>query len=83
MPFNKSTRSYLFRELASQWRPGPLSWRDARLMFKGATVAAILKAERALAFERAKMDRAYVARQNRDGRWIVWDCKSDHAVEFN
>ena len=45
--FNKSTRSYLFRELvynsfAEKGRYGALSWREARLMFKGATVAAML-----------------------------------------
>ena len=38
--FNKSTRSYFFRGLVAMHR-GPLSWREARLMFKGATVAAI------------------------------------------
>ena len=48
--FNKSTRSYLFRALVfEQARVNPkidLTWRQARLMFKGATAAAILKAER-------------------------------------
>ena len=48
MPFNKSTRSYLFRELIYNHfsRYSALTWREARLMFKGATVAAIIKAER-------------------------------------
>ena len=44
MPFNKSTRSYFFRSLVAEHdrvRPMVLTWREARLMFKGATVAAI------------------------------------------
>lgn len=32
--------------------------------------------------ELAKGDRHYVARQGRDGLWYVWDCVSDHRVEF-
>ena len=36
-----------------------------------------------IARERAKDDRHYVAREGRDGRWYVWDCVSDHRVEFN
>ena len=32
--------------------------------------------------ELAKHDRHYVARQNGSGEWIVWDCVSDHRVEF-
>ena len=48
--FNKSTRSYFFRSLIEdarrkhrvyRWGPHALTWREARLMFKGATVAAI------------------------------------------
>ena len=46
MDFNKSTRSYYFRQLvfnhAQTTGNAPLTWREARLMFKGATVAAIL-----------------------------------------
>ena len=38
--FNKSTRSYYFRLLVADHK-GPLTWREARLMFKGATVTAI------------------------------------------
>ena len=50
MPFNKSTRSYMFRALVAAHDdktrgPGKLTWTEARLMFKGATVAAIFKAE--------------------------------------
>jgi hypothetical protein len=45
--FNKSTRSYFFRQLvvdhAYKTRNADLSWREARLMFKGATVAAIYR----------------------------------------
>ena len=46
MPFNKATRSYYFRTLAYEWflkngHNAPLSWTEARLMHKGATVAAI------------------------------------------
>jgi hypothetical protein len=46
MTFNRPTRSYLFRELVYQFfvthgHTAPLSWHEARLMFKGATVAAI------------------------------------------
>ena len=53
MPFNKSTRSYFFRQLVAKLDAevcrggnGPmiLTWREARLMFKGATVAAIYHA---------------------------------------
>ena len=53
--FNKSTRSFFFRRLINEhmteWnkiRPGLpiLTWREARLMFKGATVAAIVYAKR-------------------------------------
>jgi hypothetical protein len=40
--FNKSTRSYMFRELVANHYDA-LTWREARLMFKGATVAAILR----------------------------------------
>ena len=36
----------------------------------------------ARAKELAKHDRHYVARQNGSGEWIVWDCVSDHRVEF-
>ena len=42
--FNKSTRSYFFRQLVANHK-GDLSWREARLMFKGATVAAIARHE--------------------------------------
>ena len=38
--FDKPTRSYFFRSLVAAHK-GDLSWREARLMFKGATVAAI------------------------------------------
>ena len=53
--FNKSTRSYFFRGLVAEHDAavckagkGPmiLTWREARLMFKGATVAAIVYAQR-------------------------------------
>ena len=38
----------------------------------------------ALARELAKGDRHYVARPDRVGDgWHVWDCVSDHRVEFN
>jgi hypothetical protein len=48
--FNKSTRSYLFRALvaeADRKSKGPLvlTWTEARLMFKGATCAAIYRAQ--------------------------------------
>jgi hypothetical protein len=33
--------------------------------------------------ELAKGDRHYVARQNGSGEWLVWDCVSDHRVEFD
>jgi hypothetical protein len=50
MPFNKSARSYYFRELVAnrdfETAGEDLSWREARLIFKGATVAAIVKANR-------------------------------------
>jgi hypothetical protein len=32
--------------------------------------------------ELAKQDRHWVAHDCGDGRWIVWDCVSDHRVEF-
>ena len=35
------------------------------------------------AIELAKHDRAYVVRPIGNDRYIVWDCKSDHRVEFN
>jgi hypothetical protein len=49
MPFNKSARSYFFRALVAAHddktraagKPMILTWREARLMFKGATAAAI------------------------------------------
>ena len=52
--FNKPTRSYYFRSLVAEHDvkickagKGPmiLTWAEARLMFKGATAAAIYKAE--------------------------------------
>ena len=43
--FNKSTRSYFFRQLVANTHV-KLTWREARLMFKGATVAAIVFARR-------------------------------------
>ena len=51
--FNKSTRSYFFRSLVEdarrkhrvyKWGPHELTWTEARLMFKGATCAAIYRA---------------------------------------
>jgi hypothetical protein len=45
--FNKSTRSYFFHALMVEaMRKGDITWREARLMFKGATVAAIVYAKR-------------------------------------
>ena len=41
------------------------------------------KGSEAWARDRAKRDRAYVARQAHDDTWFVWDSKSDHRVEFN
>ena len=53
MPFNKSTRSYMFRALVAAHddktrgpgKPMVLTWTEARLMFKGATCAAIYRAQ--------------------------------------
>ena len=33
--------------------------------------------------KQAEDDRHYVAREGRDHRWYVWDCVSDHRVDFN
>ena len=41
------------------------------------------KGSEAWARRRAQDDRAYVARQARDDTWFVWDCQSDHRVEFD
>jgi hypothetical protein len=37
----------------------------------------------AQARELAATDRHYVARDCGNGLWCVWDCVSDHRVEFN
>ena len=48
--FNKSTRSYFFRQLVvdrfHRVPCAPLTWHEARNMFRGATVAAIIYARR-------------------------------------
>jgi hypothetical protein len=36
----------------------------------------------AQARELAEGNRYYVARQTKDGTWYVWDCVSQHRVEF-
>jgi hypothetical protein len=51
MPFNKSTRSYMFRALVAEFdnrtraagTPMTLTWREARLFFRAATAGAIYR----------------------------------------
>ena len=38
---------------------------------------------KALAVELAKQDRAYVVLAIGEDQYVVWDCKSDHRVEFD
>ena len=69
------------QRIANLGKSNPLRFgteRKLALIEMGARVAS-----EHLARERANDDRHYVAREGRDYRWYVWDCVSDHRVDFN